>query len=412
MNTTPISVLRAASCLTTTALIAALMAALPAHAADKVRIGLILDMTGVYSNIAGKGTVRSAELAIQDFGGKVLGKDIELLVADHQAKADIAAATAREWFDVKQVDTIQDVTGSAAALAVLHVAKEKNKILVLSGPATDQITNALCGPTIVHYAYDSYSLANTVGRAGVKSGGKKWFFITADYAGGHDIVAAATKAIAEEGGKVVGSTLHPLNASDFSSQVLQAQSGGADTIGLSSFGNDLVNVIKNAREFGVGPQSNQKLASLLMYVNDVHALGLETAQSMRLAEGFYWDMNDETRKFSKRYYEKVGAMPNMSQAATYSSVLHYLKAVQAAGTTDSLKVMEKMRQMPIQDLYTQNGKIREDGRMVHDMYLFEVKSPAESKYDWDYYKLIATIPGDEAFKPLSESTCPLLKNKS
>lgn len=390
-------------------LAAALMTAMPAHAKDKVRIGLILDMTGVYADIAGKGTVRSAELAIEDFGGKVLGKEIDLIVADHQTKADIAAATAREWFDIRNVHAIHDVTGSAAALAVLNVAKEKEKILVLSGPAADQITNELCGPTIVHYAYDSYSLANTVGRAGVRTGGKEWYFITADYSGGHDITAAATKALEDEGGKVVGSTRHPLGGSDFSSLILQAQTSGANTIGLASFGNDLVNVIKTAREFGVGPESGKRLMSLLMYVNDVHALGLETAQKMMLAEGFYWDMNDETRAFSKRYYEKVDAMPNMSQAATYSSVMHYLKAIEAAGTTDSLKVMEKMRELPINDFYTKDGRIREDGRMVHDMYLFEVKSPAESKYPWDYYNLVDTVPADKAFRPLSESTCPLVK---
>lgn len=392
-----------------TALSAALMAATPAVAADKVRIGLILDMTGVYADISGKGTVRSAELAIEDFGGKVLGKDVELIVTDHQTRADIAAATAREWFDVRNVHAIHDVTGSAAALAVLNVAKEKEKILVLSGPAADQITNELCGPTIIHYAYDSYSLANTVGRAGVRAGGKEWYFITADYSGGHDITAATTRALEDEGGKVIGSTRHPLGNSDFSSLVVQAQSSGADTLGLASFGNDLVNLIKTAREFGVGPDSGKRLISLLMYVNDVHALGLETAQKMMLAEAFYWDMNEETRAFSKRYYEKVKAMPNMSQAATYSSVMHYLKAVEAAGTTDSLKVMEKMREIPVNDFYAKNGKIREDGRMVHDMYLFEVKSPSESKYAWDYYNLVDTVPGDKAFRPLSESTCPLVK---
>lgn len=392
-----------------TVLMSSLAVVSPAHAEDKVRIGLILDMTGVYADIAGRGTVRAAELAIQDYGGTVLGRDIELVVADHQAKADIAAATAREWFDVRNVDAIHDVTGSAAALAVLHVAKEKDKILVLSGPAADAITNEMCGPTIVHYAYDSYSLANTVGRAGVRSGGKEWYFITADYSGGHDIVAATTKALTEEGGKVVGSVTHPLGGSDFSSLILQAQSSKADTIGLASFGNDLVNVIRTAREFGVEPDGPQRLTSLLMYVNDVHAVGLETAQGMMLAEGFYWDMNDETREFAKRYYEVMNAMPNMSQAAAYSSVLHYLKAIEEAGTTESHQVMAKMREMPINDFYTKNGKIREDGRMVHDMYLFQVKSPEESEYEWDYFKLVGTVPGDEAFKPLSESTCPLVQ---
>lgn len=384
----------------------------PAAANDSVKIGLILDMTGVYADIAGKGTARAAQLAIEGFGGTVLGKKVELLVADHQAKADIAAAKAREWFDVDKVDAIHDVTGSAAALAVLNVAREKDKILVLSGPAADKITNELCGPATVHYAYDSYSLANTVARAGVRAGGKKWYFITADYAGGHDIVKAASDALTAEGGEVVGSVTHPLGSADFSSLILQAQGSKADTVGLASFGNDLVNVIKTAREFGMKPDGDKKLASLLMYVNDVHALGLETAQGMMLAEGFYWDMNDETRAFSKRYFDAVKAMPNMSQAGTYSSVLHYLKSVQAAGTTETHAVMAKMKELTISDFYTKNGKIRDDGRMVHDMYLFQVKAPSESKYPWDYLKLVATVPGDEAFKPLSKSTCPLIKNKS
>lgn len=384
----------------------------PVAAQDSVKIGLILDMTGVYADISGKGTARAAQLAIEDFGGEVLGKKVELLVADHQAKADIAAAKAREWYDVDKVDAIHDVTGSAAALAVLNVSREKDKILVLSGPAADKITNELCSPVTVHYAYDSYSLANTVARAGVRSGGKKWYFITADYSGGHDIVKAATEALTSEGGEVVGSVLHPLGSSDFSSLILQAQTSQADTIGLASFGNDLVNVIKTAREFGMEPGGSQKLASLLMYVNDVHAVGLETAQGMMLAEGFYWDMNDETRAFSKRYFEEVKAMPNMSQAGTYSSVLHYLKAVEAAGTTETHAVMKKMKEIPVNDFYAKNGKIREDGRMVHDMYLFQVKTPEESKYPWDYFKLVGTVKGDEAFQPLSKSTCPLITDKS
>ncbi len=382
----------------------------PAIAApDSVKIGLILDMTGVYADISGKGTATAAQLAIDDFGANVLGRKIELLVADHQSKADIAAARAREWFDVDHVDTIQDVTGSATALAVLNVAKEKNKVIVFSGPATDRFTNDLCSPVSVHYAYDSYSLSNTVARAVTRQGGKTWYFITADYAGGHDIVRAATQALTAEGGKVVGSAAHPLNGSDFSSLILQAQTSKADVIGLSSFGNDLVNVIKTAREFGVQPNGPQKLASLLMYINDVHALGLDIAQGMLLSEGFYWDTNEETRAFSKRYFEKVKAMPNMSQAGTYSSVLHYLRAVKAAGTTETQAVMAQMRALPINDFYAKNGKIRVDGRMVHDMNLYQVKSAAESKYPWDYYKLVATIPGDQAFKPLSESQCPLVQ---
>jgi len=386
------------------------MPILHAQSNDSVRIGLILDMTGVYSSISGKGTATAAALAIEDFGGSVLGRKIELIVGDHQSKADLASTIAREWFDMRKVDTIQDVTGGAAALAVLNIAKEKNKVIVFSGPSADRITNDLCMPSSVHYAYDSYSLANTVARAVVRNGGKEWFFITADYTGGHDIAKAATTAIIEEGGSVIGNIKHPLNATDFSSWVLQAQASKAQVIGLASFGNDLVNFIKSADEFGLGKsgKDTKKLASLLMYINDVHALGLQAAQGMLLSEGFYWDMNDETRKFSRRYFERVKAMPNMSQAGTYSSTLHYLKAVKAAGTTETAAVMAKMRELPVNDFYA-TGYIREDGRMVHDMYLFQVKSPDESRYPWDYFKLVSKVPGDQAFLPLAKSQCPLVK---
>ena len=383
--------------------------AMPRAHAEPVRIGLILDMSGVYSDISGKGSATAAQLAIADFGGKVLDREVELVVADHQGRADIAASKAREWFDVKKVDAIHDVTGSSTALAVLNVAREKGKVLVLSGPASDRLTGDLCSPTSVHYAYDSYALANSVARTVAAQGGKHWYFITADYAGGHDIVGAARTALEKEGGNVVGEVRHPLGASDFSSAVVKAQSSGAGVIALASFGGDLVNVIKSAREFGIRPGGPQRLASLLMYINDVHAIGLQSAQGMVLSEAFYWDMNAETRAFSRRYFEKVRAMPNMSQAAVYSSVLHYLKAIKAAGTTDAPAVMRKMRELPVVDFYTKNGRIREDGLMVHDMYLFQVKSPGESRYPWDYYKLLATIPGDKAFKPLAAAGCPLVR---
>ena len=379
-----------------------------AHAQDAIKIGLIVDQSGVYSAITGKGSIVAAQMAIDEQGGKVLGKQIELLTFDHQSKADSAAAKAREWYDTG-VNAIQDVGGSAAALAVLNIAKEKGKILVLNGPSSDRITGDLCGPTVAHWVYNSYSLANTVGKAATERMGKNWFFISADYSGGQDIVRATTEAIATVGGKVIGETKHPLNASDFSSVVLQAQSSNADVIGLASFGNDLVNSIKAAREFGIKPNGKQKLASLLMYINDVHSLGLGTAQGMLLSEAFYWDMNEETRTFSKKYFSKVNAMPNMSQIGVYSSIKHYLKAVEATGSTEPKAVMAKMREMPIHDVFTQNGKLREDGMMVHDMYLFQVKSPSESKYPWDYYKLISTVPADKAFLPLSESTCALVK---
>nr|WP_259165355.1 ABC transporter substrate-binding protein [Comamonas sp. BIGb0152] len=379
-----------------------------AQSGPPVRIGLIVDQSGVYSAITGKGSIAAAQMALDEAGGQVLGRKVELLTFDHQSKADSAAAKAREWYD-NGVDAIQDVGGSAAALAVLNIAKEKGKVLVMSGPASDRITGDMCGPTVAHWAYNSYALANTVGKAAAEKIGKQWYFLTADYSGGYDIVKATTQAISTVGGKVIGETRHPLNGSDFSSAVVQAQASKADVIGLANFGNDLVNSIKAAREFGITPESKQKLASLLMYINDVHSVGLRTAQGMLLSEAFYWDMNDETRAFSKKYFAKVNAMPNMSQMGAYSSVKHYLKAVEAAGSTDAKAVMAKMREMPINDVFTKNGRLREDGMMVHDMYLFQVKSPQESKAPWDYYKVISTVPADKAFLPLSESACPLVK---
>lgn len=380
----------------------------PALANAPVKIGLIVDQSGVYSAITGKGSIAAAQMAIEEHGGSVLGRKIEVLTFDHQSKADPAASKAREWYDTG-VDAIHDVGGSAAALAVLNIAKEKNKLLFMSGPASDRITGDLCGPTVAHWAYNSYSLANTVGKAAAESIGKNWFFLTADYSGGHDVTKATTEAIATVGGKVVGEVRHPLNATDFSSAVVQAQNSKADVIGLSNFGNDLVNSIKAAREFGIKPESKQKLASLLMYINDVHSVGLRTAQGMLLSEAFYWDTNDETRAFAKKYFAKVNAMPNMSQTGVYSSVKHYLKAVEAAGSTDAAKVMAKMREMPVNDVFVKNGKLREDGMMVHDMHLFQVKSPQESKAPWDYYKHIATVPADKAFLPLKDSPCAMVK---
>lgn len=379
-----------------------------AQSNQPVRIGIIVDQSGVYSAITGKGSVTAAQMAIDEHGGTVLGRKIELLTFDHQSKADTAAAKAREWYD-NGIDAIHDVGGSAAALAVLNIAKEKNKVLIMSGPASDRITGDLCGLTVAHWAYNSYSLATTVGKAAAERIGKNWFFITADYSGGHDIVKATTQALTTAGGKVIGETKHPLNAADFSSAVVQAQSSKADVIGLANFGSDLVNSIKAAREFGINPESKQKLASLLMYINDVHSVGLKTAQGMLLSEAFYWDLNDETRAFSKKYFAKVNAMPNMSQTGVYSSIKHYLKAMDAAGIADANTVMAKMRELPINDVFTRNGKLREDGMMVHDMHLFQVKSPAESKYPWDYYKIVSTVPADKAFAPLSESACPLVK---
>jgi branched-chain amino acid transport system substrate-binding protein len=374
-----------------------------------VKIGLLLDMSSLYSDITGMGSVTAAKMAVEDFGGKVLGKPVEVLYADHQNKADIAAAKAREWFDREKLDAILDVAASATALAAVDVAKEKNKIIVLSGPGSSRLTNEACTPVSVHYAYDTYALANSTGRAVVKKGGDTWYFLTADYAFGQALEKDTTDVIKSLGGRVLGTSRHPLNTADFSSYLLQAQTSGAKVIGLANAGGDTINAIKAAREFNLTTSGKQSLAGLLVFINDVHSLGLATSQGMLLTAGFYWDMNDETRAWSRRYFERMKKMPNMAQAGLYSSVLHYLEAVQAAGTDETGAVMRKMKANPINDFFARNGRIREDGRMVHDMYLFEVKKPAESKYPWDYYKLIARVPGADAFQPLSKSACPLLK---
>ena len=372
-----------------------------------VKIGLLLDMTSLYADITGEGSVTAARMAIEDFGGKVHGVPVQLIYADHQNKADIAAAKAREWFDTQQVDMIGDVAASATALAALEVAKQKNRIIMFNGPATTRLTNENCTPVSVHYTYDTYALAAGTGKGVLKMGGDTWFFLTADYAFGHSLEKDVSDVVKAAGGRVIGSVRHPLNAQDFSSFLLQAQASKAKVIGLANAGGDTINAIKQAAEFGI--TKNQSLAGLLVYINDIHSLTLQATQGMLLTEAYYWDLNDETRKWAKRFFEKMKKMPNMSQAGLYSSVTHYLKAVQAVGTDDTAAVMAKMKAAPINDFFARNGRIREDGRMVHDMYLFEVKKPSESKYPWDYYKLKATIPGDEAFMPLAKSVCPLVK---
>jgi len=377
-------------------------------AQEAVRIGIIVDQSSVYSASTGKGSVVAAQMAIEEQGGTVLGRKIELLTFDHQSKADPAAAKAREWYD-NGVDAIHDVGGSAAGLAVLNIAKEKGKILVMSGPASDRITGEMCAPTVAHWAYNSRALANTVGRAAAEKMGKNWFFITVDYSGGHDTAKAAGEALAAVGGKVLGEVRHPINATDLSSAIVQAQASGADVIGMANFINDLINTVKTARAFGITPQGKQKLAAMLMYITDVHALGLKSAQGMLLSEAFYWDMNPETRKFAKAFFDKTGFMPNMSQMGVYSSVRHWLKAVEAVKSTDALPVMAKMRELPVQDVFVANGTLRADGMMVHDMHLFEVKAPEESRYPWDYYRLVSTVPADRAFLPLAQSPCALVK---
>jgi branched-chain amino acid transport system substrate-binding protein len=399
-----IAALAATTCLT----FAYAEAQAPKISDDVVKIGLILDMSSLYSDITGQGSVEAARMAIDDFGGKVAGKPIELVFADHQNKADIAATKAREWFENEKVDALLDVAASATALAAVEIAKQKNKIIVLNGPGATRLTNEACGPLTAHWVYDTYAMAHGTGYATVKQGLDTWFFIAADYAFGADLERDTTAVIVANGGKVLGDVKAPLNTQDFSSFLLQAQASKAKVIGLANAGGDTTNSIKQAAEFGIA-KGGQKLAGMLVFITDIHALGLEKAQGMLLTTAFYWDMNDETRKFGERFKAKIGRMPTMVQAGVYSTVTHYLKAVQAAGTDDSEPVMQKMRETPVNDFFVKNGKIREDGRMVHDMYLVEVKSPAESKGPWDYYKIKATIPADEAFQPLAQSRCPLVK---
>ena len=372
-----------------------------------VRIGVLTDMSGIYSDNTGRGSVIAAQMAVDDFGGKVLGRPVELIAADHQNKADIGADKAREWFDTQGVRVIVDGVNSAVALAVSKVANEKRRLFLVSGSGSTRLTNEDCNPYTVHYAYDTYATGVSTGRAVTRHGGSTWFFLTADYAFGHSMQQDVTKIVQASGGQVLGSVLHPLNASDFSSYLLQAQASGAKVIGLANAGGDTINAIKAASEFGINKK--QTLAGLLVMINDIHSLGLQTTQGMYVAEGFYWDMDAETRKFSKAFQAKVGKMPSTIQAAVYSSVLQYLRAVQSVGAEDVERVLNKLKETNLNDLFARHGKIRADGRMVHDFYLFQVKAPGESKYPWDYYKLIDTVPASEAFQPISESRCPLVK---
>jgi branched-chain amino acid transport system substrate-binding protein len=373
-----------------------------------VKIGLIEDMSSIYADITGIGAVTAAKTAVEDFGGKVLSMPIEVVSADHQNKADIASATAREWFDNQHVDALMDVAASATALAAVDVAKTKNKIVILNGPGAARITNEACTPISIHYTYDNYALAHGTGGAMVKAGYDTWFFIAADYAFGHDLEAVTTSVIKANGGQVLGDVRVPINTADFSSALLQAQSSKAKVVGLANAGADTQNSIKQAAEFGI-VRGGQKMAGLLVFINDINSLGLEVAQGMLLTTAFYWDRNDESRAWAQRYFQRMNRMPNMAQAGIYSATTHYLKAVAAAGTDATQPVMEKMRATPVNDFFVKNGTIREDGRMVHDMYLYEVKKPAESKGAWDYYKPVAEIPADQAFLPLAESKCPLVK---
>jgi branched-chain amino acid transport system substrate-binding protein len=400
-------------------LVAVALLTLPAtgRAADKVsdgvvRIGVLTDMTGFYSDLAGPGSVLAVQMAVADFGGKVLGKPIDVVSADHQNKADIASNTARKWFDENQVDVAVDMVNSGTALAVMPVAAEKKRITLLSGPATTAITGEKCTPYNVHYTYNNWALANGTGREVVKNGGDTWFFITADYVFGKSLEADTAKVVAASGGKVLGQVRHPQSNSDFSSYLLQAQASGAKVVGMANAGADTINTIKQAAEFGLTPK--QTLAGLLVFISDVHSLGLATAKNMYLTTAFYWDRDEASRAWSKKFQShpdnKKKAMPTMVQAGLYSAVTHYLKAVQAAGTDDADAVIAKMKATPVNDFFAK-GTIGPDGLFRHDMYLAQVKAPEASKYPWDYYKIVKTIPAAEAFPSVEAQACPLAVKK-
>ena len=375
---------------------------------DVVKIGVLTDMSSLYADATGKGSLAAVQMAVADYGGKVKGKPIEVIAADHQNKPDVGVNIARNWYDNEKVDAIFDLPTSSVALPVSALTREKNKIHMNSGAGSSDITGIACSPNTVHWTYDTYALSNVAGKAMVKRGEDTWFFVTADYAFGMALERDAANVVKESGGKVLGQVRHPLNSSDFSSFLLQAQASKAKVIGLANAGGDTTNALKQASEFGI-TQGGQKMIALLQEITDTHALGVKATQGLIVTDAFYWDMNDETRAFSKRFNEKVGHMPTMIQAGLYSATMHYLKAIEAIGTDEAPKVMAQMRDTPINDFFAKNGKIRIDGRMVHDMYLFEVKKPEESKGEWDLYKLIATVPGDEAFRPLDKGGCPLVK---
>ncbi len=392
---------------------AALLSA-PALAQDgkisdgRVKIGILNDQSGVYADFGGTGSVEAARMAVEDFGGTVLDAPIEIVSADHQNKADIASTIARQWYDTEQVDSIMELTTSSVALAVQALSQEKKKIDLVTGAATADLTGKACSPYGFHWAYDTHALAVGTGGALVEQGGDSWFFLTADYAFGYSLEENTSAVVKEKGGTVVGAVKHPLATTDFSSFLLQAQSSGAKVIGLANAGLDTQNTIKQAAEFGI-TQGGQRLAGLLFTLAEVHGLGLETAQGLTLTESFYWDRNDTSREFGNRFKERTGRMPNMIQAGTYSGVLHYLKAIKEAGTDETEAVAAKMRELPVNDAFAENGRVGANGRMISDVYLLEVKKPEESKGEWDYYNVRATIPGDQAYLDPAQSGCPLVE---
>src|SRR6516225_2766471 len=377
---------------------------------DVVRIGVLNDQSNVYADLGGQGSVIAARMAIEDVGVKVLGKPIDILVADHQSKADVGASIARQWFDSETVDLAIGFDNSSVALAVEQVAYQKNRIAIAGAIGTTAFTGKACTPNEAAWVYDAYALTNTLARAVVKRGQETWFFITVDYSLGHSLEADATAAVVASGGKVLGSARHPLNTADFSAYLLQAQASGAQVVALANAGGDMINAAKQANEFGL-TRTGQTVVSLLAFITDIHTMGLKASQGLTFITAFYWDRDDQSRAWSKRFLERHKRMPTMAQAAMYSAVRHYLRAIEAAGTDEAKAVMAKMCEIPVNDFYAKNGRVREDGRMVHDMYFVQVKSPEESSGPWDYYKILSTIPGNQAFRPLDEGGCPLVKQR-
>jgi branched-chain amino acid transport system substrate-binding protein len=373
---------------------------------DVVRIGVLNDQSGLYADLGGPGSVTAARMAVEDAGGSVLGKPVEIVFADHQNKADIGVAVARRWFENEKVDMAIGFDNSSVALAVEQLAAERNRIAIAGAVGSTAFTGKNCTPNEASWVYDSYALTTSLAKSTVAEGRDTWFFITVDYAFGHSLEADATAAVKAAGGKVLGSVRHPLNTSDFSSYLLQAQASGAKVVAFANGGGDMVNAVKQANEFGLTKQ--QSMVALLIFISDIHSMELQAAQGLKFVTAFYWDRDDESRVWSRRFFEKQGRMPTMAQASVYSAVRHYIGAIAAAGTDEAKAVIAKMRAMPVNDFYVKNGHVRGDGRLVHDMFFAQVKTPSESTKPWDYYKILGTIPGDQAFRPLLDGGCPLV----
>jgi branched-chain amino acid transport system substrate-binding protein len=378
---------------------------------DVVRIGVLNDQSGLYADLGGPGSVVAARMAAEDAGGQVLGKPVEIVFADHQNKADLGATIARQWFDEGKVDLAIDFDNSSVALAVEQLAKEKNRIAIATAVGTTDFTGKACSPTGISWTYDSYALTTSLARSAVQRGLDTWYFITVDYTFGHSLEADASAAVKAAGGRVLGSVRHPLGTADFSSYLLQAKASGAKVVALANGGGDMINATKQATEFGL-QQGGQTLVSLLAFITDIHGLGIRATQGLTFVTAFYWDRTEESRAWSQRFFERHGKMPTMAQASVYSAIRHYLSAIAAAGTDEAKAVMAKMRELPVDDFYVKDGRIREDGRLLHDMYLVQVKKPEESRYPWDYYKVLQTIPAEQAFRSAEEGGCPLVKKPS